>query len=458
VIIGGGVIGCSVAYHLTKLGWQDVVLLERKKLTSGTTWHAAGLIGTVRANESHARLTEYSMRLLHDLETETGQSTGFRQVGSLSIAHSEDRWQELRRVAAMNNAFGVTEVKLVTSEEVKHLFPLIDDKDIIGGTWVEHDGKANPVEITTAFIKGARQKGAICIEGVRVDDVLVENGKVRAVVTEQGVIQTDFVVNCSGMWARELGRKSGINIPLHACEHYYAVTEKHADVTPDLPVLRDHDKCVYIKEDAGGLLVGAFEKRAVAWGRQGIPGDFSFDELPGHLEQQLMPVLEDAMLRVPMLADVGWRSFFCGPESFTPDDQFHVGEVPEVHGYFVAAGLNSVGRGEGTLGPNVAAKLVDAILNNKRIKRMVESAGGGEVEPVLITINSNPEGADVEIDGVYLGNAGGEFEVNPGVHEIQVSLPGFETWSKKVKVRDGLSFTATLSEAVDQKIEIQVEQ
>lgn len=343
VIIGGGVTGASVAYHLAKLGWQDVVLLERKQFACGTTWHAAGLIGTVRANESHAKLTEYSMRLLHDLEQETGQSTGFRQVGSLSIAHSVDRWEELRRVAAMNNAFGVTRVDTVTSQEVKNLFPLIDDTDIIGGTFVEHDGKGNPIEITNAFIKGARQRGAQCIEGVRLDEVLIEAGRVTGVSTDQGTIATDFIVNCGGMWARELGRKSGVNIPLHACEHYYAVTEKHSAVTPDLPVLRDHDKCVYIKEDAGGLLVGAFEKRAVAWGQQGIPADFSFDELPGHMEEQLMPVLADAMVRVPMLEDVGWRSFFCGPESFTPDDQFHVGEAPEVQGYFVAAGLNSVG-------------------------------------------------------------------------------------------------------------------
>lgn len=343
VIIGGGVIGASVAYHLAKLGWQDVVLLERKQFACGTTWHAAGLIGTVRANESHARLTEYSMRLLHDLEQETGQSTGFRQVGSLSIAHSEPRWEELRRVASMNNAFGVTRVDTVTAEEVKSLFPLINDADIIGGTFVEHDGKGNPIDITTAFIKGARQRGAKCLEGIKVEDVLVEDGKVRGVMTDQCLIETDFVVNCGGMWARELGRKSGVNIPLHACEHYYAVTEKHELVTPDLPVLRDHDKCLYVKEDAGGLLVGAFEKRAVAWGQQGIPEDFSFDELPGHMEEQLMPVLEDAMVRVPLLSDVGWRSFFCGPESFTPDDQFHVGEAPEVRGYFVAAGLNSVG-------------------------------------------------------------------------------------------------------------------
>lgn len=343
VIIGGGVTGASVAYHLTRLGWQDVVLLERRQFACGTTWHAAGLIGTVRADHSHARLSEYSMCLLHELEQETGQSTGFRQVGSLSIAHSKDRWEELRRVASMNNAFGVTRVDTVTREEVRHLFPLIDDSGILGGTFVEQDGKGNPTDITNAFIKGARMRGATCLEGIRVDDVLITNGRVVGVATDKGPIATDFVVNCGGMWARELGRQSGVNIPLHACEHYYAVTEKHASVTPDLPVLRDHDKCVYIKEDAGGLLVGAFEKRAVAWGKQGIPADFCFDELPGHVEEQLMPVLEDAMVRVPMLGDVGWRTFFCGPESFTPDDQFHVGESPEVQGYFVAAGLNSVG-------------------------------------------------------------------------------------------------------------------
>ena len=343
VIIGGGVIGASVAYHLTKLGWQDVVLLERRQFSCGTTWHAAGLIGTMRASHSHARLTEYSLSLLRDIEEETGQSTGFRQVGSLNIAHSEDRWQELRRVASMNNAFGVTRVDTVTPDEARALFPLLDMSGIIGGTWVEQDGKANPIEITNAFIKGARQRGARCLESVVVDRVLTHNNRVVGVATDKGTVHSDFIVNCAGMWARELGRRNGVNIPLHACEHYYAVTEKHADIKPDLPVLRDHDKCAYIKEDTGGLLVGAFEKNARAWGQQGIPSDFSFDELPGHMEEQLMPVLEDAMQRVPLLADVGWRSFFCGPESFTPDDQFHVGEVPELRGYFVAAGMNSVG-------------------------------------------------------------------------------------------------------------------
>jgi len=343
VVIGGGVSGASVAYHLARLGWQDVVLLERKQFACGTTWHAAGLIGTMRANESHARLVEYSMRLLKDIEEETGQSTGFRQVGSLSIAHSAARWEELKRVASMNNAFGVTRVDQVSPEEIGKLFPLVDTSGLLGGTFVEHDGKGNPIEVTMAYVKGARLRGALCLEGVTVDDVVIENGKVCAVATDQGRIETEFVVNAGGMWARELGKRNGINVPLHACEHYYAVTEKHESVTADLPVLRDHDKCVYIKEDAGGLLVGAFEKRARAWGQQGIPADFSFDELPGHMEEQLMPVLEDAMQRVPMLGDVGWRSFFCGPESFTPDDEFHLGEAPGVRGYFVAAGLNSVG-------------------------------------------------------------------------------------------------------------------
>jgi len=283
-------------------------------------------------------------------------------MGSLSIAHTDDRWEELRRVASMNNAFGVTRVDLVTPAEIADLFPHVRTDDLLGGTFVEHDGKGNPIEITTAFVKGARQRGAQCIENVRVDDVLVSNGKVTGVVTEKGSIQTDFVVNCGGMWARELGRKNGINIPLHACEHYYAITEKHADISPDLPVLRDHDKCVYIKEDAGGLLVGAFEQNARSWGQQGIPDDFSFDELPGHMEEQLMPVLEDAMERIPMLADMGWRSFFCGPESFTPDDQFHVGQVPGVQGYFVAAGLNSVGiQSSGGLGKVCAEWMHDGL-------------------------------------------------------------------------------------------------
>jgi len=343
VVIGGGVIGSSVAYHLAKLGWSDVVQLERNQFSCGTTWHAAGLVGTMRANESHARLCEYSMAVLSELEAETGQSTGFRQVGSLTIAHSAARFEELKRVAAMNNAFGVTRVDMVTPEEIKSLYPYLETGDLLGGSWVAQDGTASPVDVTQAFVKGARGRGALCIEGVRVTGITQANGRVTGVITDQGEIQADYVVNCGGLWGREIGRMAGVNVPLHACEHYYAHTEKLDDLPANLPVMRDHDKCAYYREDAGSLLVGAFEPNAVAWGQHGIPLDFAFEELEGHMDEQFMPVLEAAMHRVPMLQDVGWRSFFCGPESFTPDDQFHMGEAPELKNFYVACGLNSVG-------------------------------------------------------------------------------------------------------------------
>ena len=355
VIIGGGVIGASVAYHLAALGWTEVLVLERGQFGCGTSWHAAGLVGTMRANESHARLCAYSMRVLGELEQETGQSTGFRQVGSLSIAHSAARFQELKRVASMNNAYGVTRVEVVGPEEIERLYPLIDASDLLGGTWVAHDGMASPVDVVMAFVKGARGRGARCLEGVKVTGVNQRHGRVIGVRTEGGDIRTDFVVNCAGMWGRELGLRAGVNVPLQACEHYYAHTEKIEGLPRDLPVLRDHDKCAYYREDAGSLLVGAFEPKARPWGVAGIPEDFCFDELPGHFEEQLMPVLEDAMHRVPLLADVGWRKFFCGPESFTPDNQFHIGEAPELRGYFVGCGLNSVGiQSAGGLGKALA--------------------------------------------------------------------------------------------------------
>ena len=360
VVIGGGVTGSSIAYHLAKMGWTDVVQLERKQFSCGTTWHAAGLIGTMRANENHAKLAEYSMSLLRELEQETGQSTGFKQVGSLSIAHSVDRFEELKRVASMNNVFGVTQVDMLTPSEIKHLYPILEVDDLIGGSWVPHDGYGSPIDVTMAFVKGARLHGAKCLEGVTVNDVLIENGRVVGVTTDMGDIQSDFVVNCAGMWAHGLGKLSGVNIPLHACEHYYAVTEKLDNLPDNLPVMRDHDKCAYYKPDAGSILVGAFEKNAVAWGQQGIPKDFCFDELEGHMEEQLMPVLEDAMARVPMLQTTGWRKFFCGPESFTPDDQFHIGEAPEVKNYFVAAGLNSIGiQSSGGLGKVMAEWIIN---------------------------------------------------------------------------------------------------
>ena len=343
VIIGGGVIGASVAYHLAKLGWSDVVLLERMQFACGTTWHAAGLVGTMRAFESHAQLAQYSMSLLRDLEAETGQSTGFKQVGSLSVAPSLARLEELKRVAAMNNAFGVTKVDMLSADEIKEKCPLLETGDLLGGSWVEHDGYASPVDVTASFVKGARARGALCLEGVKVTGIVRADDKVAGVQTTQGDIETEFVVNCAGLWAREVGRMARVNVPLHACEHYYAVTEKMDDLPLNLPVLRDHDKCVYFKQDAGSLLVGQFEPHAVPWGQDGIPHDFCFDEIDGHFDEQMMPLLEDAMNRIPLLRDVGWRKFFCGPESFTPDDQFHLGQAPELKNFYVAAGLNSIG-------------------------------------------------------------------------------------------------------------------
>ena len=343
VVIGGGIIGASVAYHLAKRGWSEVVLLERNRFASGTSWHAAGLIGTMRANISHARLCEYSMQLLNELELETGQSTGFRCVGSLNIAHSAPRFEELRRVAAMNNAFGVTRVEIVTVEEIRALHPLLNTTGLLGGSWIADDGHASPIDITNAFIKGARSRGARCLEGIAVTGVRKKARRIVGVGTTAGFIHCDFVVNCAGMWAHALGRLAGVNIPLHACEHYYAHTEKSSQFTPDLPVLRDHDIGAYVREDAGSLLVGAFEPRAKVWRLDDIPEDFSFSELEGDVETQLMPILEKALQRLPVLQSIGWRRFFCGPESFTPDDQFHLGLVPELDNYFVACGLNSVG-------------------------------------------------------------------------------------------------------------------
>jgi glycine cleavage system aminomethyltransferase T/glycine/D-amino acid oxidase-like deaminating enzyme len=343
VIIGGGVIGSSVTYHLAKLGWTDVVQLERNQFSCGTTWHAAGLVGTMRANESHARLCEYSMAVLTELEAETGQSTGFKQVGSLTIAHSAARFEELKRVAAMNNAFGVTRVDMITPDEAKSIYPYLETGDLLGASWVAQDGTASPVDITQAFVKGARGRGALCLEGVRVTGISQANGRVTGVMTDQGEIKADYVVNCGGLWGREIGQMAGVNVPLHACEHYYAHTEKLPDLPSDLPVMRDHDNCAYYREDAGSLLIGAFEPNAIPWGQNGVPLDFAFEELEGHLDDQFMPVLEQAMYRVPMLQECGWRSFFCGPESFTPDDQFHMGEAPELKNFYVACGLNSVG-------------------------------------------------------------------------------------------------------------------
>jgi 4-methylaminobutanoate oxidase (formaldehyde-forming) len=341
VVIGGGVVGCSVAYHLTKLGWRDVLLLERKRLTSGTTWHAAGLIGQLRATENLTRLAKYSAELYTRLEAETGQPTGFRQNGSISLARTEERLVELKRAASMARTFGL-EVAVITPAEAKALHPLLAVDDVVGAIFIARDGQANPIDITQALAKGARTGGARIVEGCKVEGILVERGRVAGVSTQSGPVAAEVVVNCAGMWAREVGRMAGVAVPLHACEHSYVLTEPMDEVPADLPVLRDPDGCLYLKEDAGKLLIGAFEPVAKPWGTDGIPDDLEFGELPEDWDH-FMPFLKDAMRRVPALERVGIRKFFCGPESFTPDDRYHLGEATELAGFFVAAGFNSIG-------------------------------------------------------------------------------------------------------------------
>ncbi len=341
VIVGGGVIGCSVAYHLTKLGIKDVVLLERKTLTCGTTWHAAGLVPTLRATYNMSMLAKYSAGLYESLEAETGQATGFMRNGSLSIATHAERFTELKRGASMAKLCGFP-CEVVNPEQALDLWPLLNIDDVVGGVYLPLDGIVNPVDVTQALAKGARMGGARIIENTRVLDIKIKDGKAAGVVTESGDIDAEFVVNCAGMWARNFGKKAGVNVPLHAAEHYYVVTEPMPELTRVLPTLRDLDHCNYFKTDAGKLLIGTFEPNAKPWGHEGIPDSFSFDELPPDMEH-LEPYLEHAIRRVPALERTGLQVFFNGPESFTPDDRYHLGEAPELRNYFVAAGFNSVG-------------------------------------------------------------------------------------------------------------------
>ncbi|MEL7301639.1 MAG: FAD-dependent oxidoreductase [Pseudomonadota bacterium] len=343
VIIGGGVIGCSVAYHLTKLGWQDVVLLERKSLTSGTTWHAAGLIAQLRASANMTRLAKYSQELYGALEEETGVATGFKRCGSITVALTEERREEINRQAAMARAFGV-EVEEISPAEVKEKYAHLDIAGVTGGVWLPLDGQGDPANIAHALAKGARQRGATVLERTRAVDVRREGRRITGVswaneAGEQGEIACEHVVNCGGMWGRDVGRMLGTNVPLQACEHFYIVTEAIAGLT-QMPVLRVPDECAYYKEDAGKMLLGAFEPEAKPWGP--IPNDFEFDQLPEDFDH-FEPILEQAVARMPMLVEAGIHTFFNGPESFTPDDAYHLGLCPEMDNVWVAAGFNSIG-------------------------------------------------------------------------------------------------------------------
>ncbi len=344
VIIGGGISGCSVAYHLAKAGWTDIVLLERRQLTCGTTWHAAGLIGQLRGSQNMTRLAKYSADLYVQLEAETGIATGMRQVGSISVALTAARREELLRQATLARAFGV-EVHEIGATEVGAMYPHLNVEGVTGAVHLPLDGQCDPANIAMALAKGARMRGARIVEGATVAGVTDDGRSVTGVdwvsADAAGHIAAEVVINCGGMWGRELAARSGVTLPLHACEHFYLVTEP-IEGLGHLPVLRVPDECAYYKSDAGKMMLGAFEPKAKPWGMAGIPEDFCFDTLPEDFDH-FEPILEMATHRMPLFRTAGIHTFFNGPESFTPDDRYYLGEAPELGGYWVAAGYNSIG-------------------------------------------------------------------------------------------------------------------
>ncbi len=342
VVIGGGIIGCSVAYHLAHMGWKDVVVLERDRITSGTTWHAAGLMVTFGSFcQTSAEMRKYSRELYGRLEAETGQATGFRAIGFIEAATDPDRLEEYRRVSAFNRHCGI-EVEEISPTQIKDLFPLAHTDDILAGFYVEKDGRVDPVDVTMALAKGARMQGAKILEGVTATGVQKRGTTVTGVKTDAGTIEAEYVVNCAGMWARQLGDLAGVNIPLQAAEHYYLITDSIPEIKKTWPVFEAPGSHAYFREEGGGLMIGLFEPVCAPWNVDRIPDDFSFGTIPPDWDR-MAPYLETAMKRVPISQDVGIKKFFCGPESFTPDLQPVVGESPELKNYFVAAGLNSVG-------------------------------------------------------------------------------------------------------------------
>ena len=341
VVIGGGIVGCSIAYHLTRRDISDVVLLEQGTLTCGTTWHAAGLVSQLKSTHSLTMLATYSARLFEELEDETGQATGYRTPGSISVADNEQRWEEILRGATMAEGVGV-ETQVIDLDEAKQRWPLMRTDDLVGALYIPRDGQTSPVDTTMALAKGAKSRGAKVIEGVSVTELKVANGRISGVVTEQGEIETDTVVLATGMWTRHLAAQIGVNVPLQACEHFYIVTEPIEGMEIGTPTLRDPGNHTYFKEETGKLMAGFFEPRGKVWRTDQIPRDFSFGTLDEDWEH-LGPIFERAIHRVPALGECGLQLFFNGPESFTPDGVYYMGEAPEVDGCFVAAGFNSVG-------------------------------------------------------------------------------------------------------------------
>ena len=342
VIIGGGIVGCSVAYHLTALGMTDVVLLEQGQLSSGTTWHAAGLVGQLRATESGTRLVQYSAKLYAELEAETGLATGWKQCGGVTVARTPERMTQLLRTSAAAEAY-VLECEVISPARALELWPHLETADLVGAIWLPKDGTANPTDVTQSLARGARTRGARILERTRVLDVLVRDGAVTGVVTDAGTIEAEIVVNCAGQWAHAIGLMVGAHVPLHSAEHFYVVTEHIDGMDRMAPILRDPDGYTYMKEEVGGLVVGGFEPVAKPWvDPTAIPYPFEFSLLEEDWDHFSI-LMESALHRVPVLQETGIKKFYNGPESFTPDNQFILGEAPQVRGFFVAAGFNSVG-------------------------------------------------------------------------------------------------------------------
>jgi 4-methylaminobutanoate oxidase (formaldehyde-forming) len=341
IIVGGGIVGCSVAYHLGKMGLTDVLLLEQGKLTSGSTWHAAGLVGQLRTSANITQLLGYSVALYETLEQDTGLATGWKRNGGLRLACNAERWTEVKRQATTATSFGL-EMHLLNAKEAQKLWPLMQVDDVVGAAFLPTDGQASPSDIAMSLAKGARQGGVTIAEGVKVTAIEVEDGSVRAIVTDKGRVTCEKLVICAGQWSRELGRKAGINIPLVSVQHQYLITESIDGVASNLPTLRDPDRLTYWKEEVGGLVMGGYEPNPMPWAEGGIPDRFEFQLLEDDLEH-FEPLLELAIGRVPAMQTAGIKQFINGPESFTPDGNFILGEAPEVRGFFVGAGFNAFG-------------------------------------------------------------------------------------------------------------------
>ncbi|HEY9239199.1 MAG TPA: FAD-dependent oxidoreductase, partial [Burkholderiaceae bacterium] len=341
VIVGGGIAGCSTAYHLSLLGERDVLLLEQGKLTCGTTWHAAGLVGQMRPNRNMTQMSRYGIELYAKLEAETGLATGWKQCGSVNVAATPERMKVLRKQASLARSFGV-EVEVIDAQRAGELYPLLRTDDLEGGLWIPGDGKANPADLTMSLAKGARNRGVKIVEDVEVTGVLTERGRVTGVRTAQGDVACEVVVNCAGQWARQFGQLAGVTVPLYSAEHFYIVTDRIDGVHPMLPVMRDPDGFIYYKEEVGGLVMGGFETQAKPWAMDPIPSTFQF-QLLGEDWDQFEILMTNAIHRTPCLETARVKMLLNGPESFTPDGNFILGEAPELRNYFVAAGFNSAG-------------------------------------------------------------------------------------------------------------------